>query len=203
MAFHKKSKLLIASLLVIITLTFTTFTITRASSDETKAKETIVDKIVQFLQDKKVKGSEEKLKVIANSVYAESQQYDLDYRLVLAIMKVESNFKHDAISKDGARGLLQIRPILARHVSKNAGIPVKNVKSLHEPEKNIKIGVNHLSWLMEKFEDVDTALHAYNAGHKKAEARVAANKVQSTRFARQVLREYEQIVAVLPEPNEK
>jgi len=47
---------------------------------------------------------------IASFVYVESKSHEVDYRLVLAVMKVESNFRLDAVSPKGARGLLQIKP---------------------------------------------------------------------------------------------
>jgi soluble lytic murein transglycosylase len=204
MKIHKRLKPSAISLIIIISLVLMTFTLIQAFSEEDRQKEFVVRKTVQFLKDKKVKGSEEKLKIIANTVYEESRVYDLDYRLVLAVMKVESNFRHDAVSRDGSRGLLQIKPSLAKHISKKTGIPMTGAKSLHEPEKNIKIGVNHLSWLVDKFEHLSTALHAYNAGPgkiKSTRSEEAEGQGSSTRFTRRVLKEYDEIAAILPDPD--
>jgi soluble lytic murein transglycosylase len=206
MKIHKRFKHLAVSVILILSLVLTTSSLIQAFSEEARQKESIVGKTVQYLKEKRVKGSEEKLRVIARSVYEESQSYDLDYRLVLAVMKVESNFRHDAISRDGARGLLQIKPSLAKHVSRDAGVSVNGAKSLHEPEKNIKIGVNHLSWLVEKFDNLSTALHAYNAGPGKIKLKSFEKteaKPSDTRFTRRVLKEYEEITAVLPDPKEE
>ncbi len=42
---------------------------------------------------------DEKLRAISEMVYDESLRYKLDYRLVLALMKIESNFRHKVVSK--------------------------------------------------------------------------------------------------------
>jgi soluble lytic murein transglycosylase len=143
---------------------FAAYAFAFVSGSESKPKNVITKEIIQYLKDKKVRASDEKLKKIAISVYDEAKEHEIDYRLVLAVMKVESNFKSDAISKKGARGLLQIKPSLAKHVSKETGVLIKSPKCLEEPEKNIRIGVSHSFMLMEKFENLNTVLHAYNVG---------------------------------------
>jgi soluble lytic murein transglycosylase len=188
----------VASIFVISVL-LTIFTVVLAAG-EGKGKNAICEEIVQYLKDKKVRTSDERLKVIASSVYDEAQDYEIDYRLVLAVMKIESNFKHDAVSKRGARGLLQIKPSLAKHISKEAGVTIKGTKCLNEPEKNIRIGVSHLSWLMERFDNVKSALHAYNVGWGKVRTVASEEDGPDTRFTRKVLFEYQQIRAVLPDP---
>lgn len=190
---------MILLLIPIITITFVAFTMVGASGTENKQKSVITNEIVQYLKDKKVRAADDKLKKIANSVYDEAKDYEIDYRLVLAVMKVESNFKSDAISRKGARGLLQIKPSLAKHVSKEAGVSIKGPKCLDEPEKNIRIGVSHLSWLMEKFENINTALHAYNAGTGKIKQSRSQDDGPDTRFTRKVLTEYHLMKNTLPD----
>ncbi len=107
MRFRSQINTLIILLIPIIAITFVAHTIAFASESENKQKKAITNKIVQYLKNKKVRSSDEKLKKIATSVYEEAKEYEIDYRLVLAVMKVESNFKSNAISKKGARGLLQ------------------------------------------------------------------------------------------------
>jgi len=162
--------------------------------------EQIISKTVQYLKGKKISATDEKLKTIAKSVYKESRKYDIDYRLVLAVMKVESNFKNEAISRKGARGLLQVKPSLAKHIEKDTGIQIEEVTTLHEPEKNIKIGVSYLSKLIDMFENLTSALHAYNVGPTKAKRTASASATSSTPFTKKVMNEYRQIVEVLPDP---
>jgi soluble lytic murein transglycosylase-like protein len=114
-------------------------------------------------------------------------------------MKVESNFKQDAVSSKGARGLLQIKPSLGRGIADTLGVTWSGDRILHEPEKNIKFGVYHLSQLIENFETLQWALYAYNSGSTKARELSAKHKQPGIRFAKAVLSEYEKTVTVLPE----
>ena len=190
----------ILSILVttIIAITFTALTSVSASGGQGVHENIITNEIMQYLKNKKVRASDEKLKKIAMSVYEEAKDNEIDYRLVLAVMKVESNFRSDAISKKGARGLLQIKPSLAKYVSKEMGVSIKSPKCLDEPEKNIRIGVSHLSWLIEKFENLNAALHAYNVGIGKAKKVASEDDGPDTRFTRKVLAEYHLIKNALP-----
>jgi soluble lytic murein transglycosylase len=165
-------------------------------------KATIVSQTVQYLKGKKISTTDEKLRIIANSVYEESQKYAIDYRLILAVMKVESNFKNEAISSKGARGLLQVKPSLAKYIVKDTGMQAENIISLHEPETNIKIGVNYLSKLLDMFENLAPALHAYNVGPSKVKKTSNDNTSFSSHFTKKVMNEYRQIIEVLPDPEE-
>jgi len=200
MKFRTQFRMLTVAFILTLSVVSVAFTIVSASNTESKGKNIITGEIVQYLKDKKVRVSDEKLRKIADSVYDEAKDYDIDYRLVLAVMKVESNFKSNAISKKGARGLLQIKPSLARYVSKETGVAIKSPKCLDEPEKNIRIGVSHLSWLMEKFENINTALHAYNVGWGRIKPSTSEEDGPDTRFTRKVLTEYQMIKEALPDP---
>jgi soluble lytic murein transglycosylase len=204
MRYFGRSKRFIVSIFVIAAFVLATFTAIQAfSGDQSKEGAFIKGKIVQYLKAKKVKATDDRLKVIADRVYEESQEFGVDYRLVLAVMKVESNFRSEAVSRQGARGLLQICPSLARHESKKVGITMKGNKSLHEPEKNIKIGASHISSLLEKFENLNTALHAYNVGSYRIKDKASKEYSPNTPFTRKVLNEYNQMTEVLPDPDEE
>src|SRR5271157_174992 len=159
-----------------------------------------VENIVSYLEEQMPDMPEDKLRDIASYVYTESKERDLDYRLVLAVMKIESNFKQDAVSSKGARGLLQIKPSLGRGIADTLGVTWSGDRILHEPEKNIKFGVYHLSQLIENFETLQWALYAYNSGSTKARELSAQHKQPGIRFAKAVLSEYEKTVTALPEP---
>jgi soluble lytic murein transglycosylase len=161
-------------------------------------RQAVIKQIVHYLKGKNVNLHEDKLNGMAHTVYNESQLYALDYRLVLAVMKVESNFRQQAKSPDGARGLLQIRPSLAKYISKDAGIAYSGAKCLYEPDKNIRLGVYHLSRLMDDFKNVSHALNAYNAGSKRVRGKLSRNIEPSNMFVRKVLSEYEKTVSTLP-----
>ncbi|OPY65093.1 MAG: lytic murein transglycosylase [Syntrophorhabdaceae bacterium PtaU1.Bin034] len=162
-------------------------------------KNVVIERIVAYLKGKDVDMKEDKLKAVVHKVYDEAEQYDLDYRLALAVIKVESNFKHDVVSRKGARGLFQIKPSLAKYIAKDAGVTLNGDQSLHEPDKNIKLGLYHLSKLVEDFKNLPTALHAYNVGITKTKARRAGKGEPNTTFTKRVLKEYEKNLSVLPE----
>ena len=170
-----------------------------AEDEEESPKEAVVQQIVHFIKGRNVRLGDETLTRMANTVYEESQLYELDYRLVLAVIKVESNFRHDAVSNRGARGLMQIKPSLAKFIAKDAGVSYNGHGSLSEPENNIKLGVYHLSRLMEDFKDMAIALHAYNAGPGKVKGKLFKDKEPKNKFAKHVLSEYRKNIEVLPD----
>jgi membrane-bound lytic murein transglycosylase F len=94
-----------------------------------------------------------------------AQQYDVDWILVLAVMKQESRFDHEAVSYRGAYGLMQIMPLTQIELAEKLG-----VEETVTPRNNIKAGVYHLKSLFNFFEKVARedriylALAAYNAG---------------------------------------
>lgn len=85
-----------------------------------------------------------------------AQQYRVDPTLVRAVIQVESNFDPRCVSKKGARGLMQLMPGTAQRYK---------VASVHDPEQNIRGGVQYLADLLRLFpDDLHRALAAYNAG---------------------------------------
>lgn len=98
--------------------------------------------------------------------YAHS--YQVDWRLVLAVMKQESSFRPRVVSNKGAYGLMQIMPVTAKELTQKIG--VQNAKS---PYNNIKAGIFHLKSLYRNFDDsqgderIKLTLAAYNAGFNR------------------------------------
>lgn len=99
----------------------------------------------------------------SNYVLQFSKEYNLDEALVYAVIKAESNFDTNAVSKSGALGLMQIIPNTAKWIAGELGEEYE-LHRMFEPETNIKYGCFYLNYLFEKFQDVDTVVCAYNAG---------------------------------------
>lgn len=81
--------------------------------------------------------------------------YELDYELVKAVIKVESNFMKEAVSSKGACGLMQIMPATGQDL---------NLEQPFDPQSNILAGTNYLKYLIGKFKNLPLAIAAYNAG---------------------------------------
>ncbi|MCW5700442.1 MAG: lytic transglycosylase domain-containing protein [Rhodospirillales bacterium] len=84
--------------------------------------------------------------------------YDLDPRLVMSVMAIESRFHTKARSHKNAQGLMQLIPGTAERFG---------VRDPYDPRQNIRGGMKYLKWLMSYFEgDISLTLAGYNAGEK-------------------------------------
>ena len=85
-------------------------------------------------------------------------RYQIDPALVKAIIMAESGYNARAISKRGAKGLMQLMPATAQALG---------VEDVFNPKQNISGGVRYFKQLVNQFDgDVELALAAYNAGSR-------------------------------------
>lgn len=94
-----------------------------------------------------------------------SQEYSVPKHLIYAVIKVESGFESDAVSKKGAIGLMQIMPATYEWIASKLDETDLNQNLLYNPEINIKYGTFYLDWLYSKYGSWEIAVAAYNAGH--------------------------------------
>lgn len=98
-------------------------------------------------------------------VDAYADEYQLDPALVCAVIYAESGFRPDAVSVDGARGMMQIMPETGEWIASKLGEDDFDVERLFEPELNVRYGCWFLNYLFNRFSgDARKALAAYNAG---------------------------------------
>ncbi len=85
-----------------------------------------------------------------------SQKYQVDFALIKAMIQAESGFNPLAISRKGAKGLMQLMPETALRM---------NVSNVFNPKENIEGGVRYFKYLLSLFNnDLRLSLAAYNAG---------------------------------------
>ena len=104
-------------------------------------------------------------------------------RLVWAVIRAESGFDPRAVSRHGARGLMQLMPETAAMLG---------VRDAFNPRENIDAGVRHLRALIERFRnDLRLAIAAYNAGERAVAVYGGVPPYPETReYVTQVLRFY-------------
>jgi soluble lytic murein transglycosylase len=163
-------------------------------------KEHITKQITEHLKNENSAIGDDTAKLISRVVYEESANYGLDYRLILALMKIESNFQYDAVSSRGARGLLQVKPSLAKFIAQDLGIRWDGHNTLDKPDTNLKIGICFFSRLIKDFENINLALKAYNIGPSKVKELLENNTKPTSGFPGLVINEYNKNTSTLPNP---
>lgn len=97
-------------------------------------------------------------------VTAESEKYNLNPTIMLELIRVESNFDSQAISKVGAKGLCQINPRTAQELARELKLEYSEEK-LFDDHYNIQLGTYYLAKLLKEYNmDYHKALTAYNRG---------------------------------------
>ncbi|MEJ5229885.1 MAG: lytic transglycosylase domain-containing protein [Pseudothermotoga sp.] len=87
----------------------------------------------------------------------------IDPLLIMALIKVESNFREKAVSHAGAIGLMQILPSTAAWICQRSGFS-RDV-DITSPVDNIVVGIEYLRYLIDLYEgNIELALRAYNSG---------------------------------------
>ena len=107
-----------------------------------------------------------------------SQRYGLDWRFVLAVMRIESRFHTKASSYSGAEGLMQIMPVTQSQIAGELGL---RENAFRTPHANIRGGIYYLGKLYRQLGSekispenrLRLTLAAYNAGPARiADARM-------------------------------
>ena len=90
-----------------------------------------------------------------------SQTYSVDFNLIKAMIRQESNFKIRAVSSANAQGLMQMIPATAKRFG---------VTDVYSPDQNIRGGTRYIKWLLDRYAgNLDFALAGYNAGEGKVD----------------------------------
>jgi Transglycosylase SLT domain len=117
----------------------------------------------------------------SSQILEAAKQHRIDPALIVAVIRAESNGFPRAVSRKGARGLMQLMPATARRLG---------VKSAFDPRENIRAGAAYLAELAERFGETnaDLILAAYNAGEHAVEEHGGVPPYRETRnYVRRVL----------------
>lgn len=148
------------------------------------------------------------IKILYKKEYSEyvtkySQEYGIDENLIYALIKAESNFDANAVSNKDAQGLMQLMYSTAKDVAKKSRIELTE-ENILDPETNINIGTKYISTLLEKYECVEVAIAAYNAGSGNVDKWIANGTIkadgsnienvpfkETNTYVRKIMRNYE------------
>lgn len=123
----------------------------------------------------------------------ESKKYGVDPQLIYSIIKIESNYNDRAVSSAGAQGLMQLMPQTAKRFS---------VTDSFDSEQNIKAGIEYIAFLIDRYQDVNYALAAYNAGENAVDNYMGIPPYKETQnYVKKISREYKKLTGLtIPEP---
>lgn len=96
----------------------------------------------------------------------DDQRWQVDQALILALIRQESAFKDNATSQAGARGLMQLMPNTAYHITGDKSIKKERDRLLN-PDYNLQLGQQYISYLLNKpfiEGNLFFMLTAYNGG---------------------------------------
>ncbi|MCE5307603.1 MAG: lytic transglycosylase domain-containing protein [Acidobacteriales bacterium] len=115
----------------------------------------------------------------------------LDVNVLAALIRQESVFDAQAVSRSNAMGLTQVMPATGRQLARKFGIRRFRNEMLHRPDVNLRLGAYYLRATLDQFDGrIEPALAAYNAGASRvrswlgwSEYREPAEFVESIPFA--------------------
>lgn len=108
----------------------------------------------------------------------------VDPALVLAVIEKESGYNPDASGDNGrSQGLMQIwRSFHEKRMEKLGAV------NLYDPRDNVIVGIDILAEKLDKYEDIEKALIAYNAGDAGAKKRYFSKGIYSNGYSQAVLK---------------
>ena len=94
-----------------------------------------------------------------------SAEFGVEESLVYAVIRTESGFRPEVESAAGAVGLMQLMPSTFDWLQTSLdGEVIYTADRLSDPDINIRYGTYFISYLIQRYGDLDTACAAYNAG---------------------------------------
>ncbi|MDR1124838.1 MAG: lytic transglycosylase domain-containing protein [Deltaproteobacteria bacterium] len=120
-----------------------------------------------------------------NLIRSVSARYGLDEALLTAVLRVESGFNPNAVSRQGARGAMQLMPATGRELG---------LTDFFDPAANTDAGARYLAGLLREFHSIELSLAAYNAGPDTVRRHGGIPPYRETRaYVSRVISEYHRL----------
>jgi len=147
--------------------------------------------------------SVEEVERLSQLIYQESIRYGYDPELIVSVILTESSFYNWSHSRKGAIGLMQINRITGQELSEINRTPFRNTQALYDPNLNVKLGIQYLALLHQRFGDLRLALAAYNSGPTRVAGLMVRGERLSPDYSQKILNRYQKLlrkdpIAVLP-----
>ena len=138
----------------------------------------LINKYYKFIKKYNPQIKEKEIYNILHISYLIAKKFDIDIDIILAIMKVESNFRNIKAKKENSYGYMQVSKKTANWLVRSRKIE----KFLLDPVYNILIGCEHLKNLKNKYGNIWEAVRRYNGSGK-----------QSFKYLHKVLKYYNEL----------
>lgn len=163
------------------------YSILVAETDVYKHEEEFEEELEDIMPEYDIPLSKE----LQEFTYSKCKEYEVEYELILAIMKTESNFKSNTVSKNSKsnfdKGLMQINTIHKKNFRK------LGFTDMLDPYQNIEYGIRYFAELYHKFNGNEHySLSAYNKG-EFGWSKLLKRGITSTKYSRKVLKNKEKI----------
>lgn len=110
-----------------------------------------------------------------------SRQFFVEKPLIFAVIDAESAFDENAVSEKGAIGIMQLMPETAFFAADMLGMRLKG-EEIAVKEINLLLGVSYMKYLLDKFESIELAVAAYNAGEGNVTSWLKRGIIEKTNF---------------------
>ncbi len=155
---------------------------------------TTLVRLREVLDENRIRLPRSTVETMANRIELVSRKYSISPDMILALIQTESSFDPRALSDQGAMGLMQLLPSTAREVARELNIRWTGDTILWDPPTNIEMGTYYLKSLISRFNNVETALAAYNHGPTRIAEMQATNLALPLDYT-------ERVLSSLPERN--
>ena len=143
--------------------------------------------IAKILGARGVSDSVAELLSLSQIILNKASEIDVPPSLILAVIEVESDFDPCAISKVGAKGLMQVMPDRILGYQRSRAEYAFSDYLFYDPAWNLNFGIDYLGEMIEMFGSWDKALSAYNQGPTRLMEKMKREPYRGSRYARKVI----------------